>query len=265
MTNEEKQADEILVLQSIFDRKFRRLDDHQYEIAIEFELLTPIIVRLNDETSTIQYLPPFTLIIHYHEEYPSAEPPSFVLSCSYFSKNHLQKLCQKLDNYPFQGEVCVYDWTDLIKHEIDQELILDTTHSKQENDPRALNGYSAETVAKVFQYLIDYNQQFTEKQFFNQLQICLICTESIPGRDCIRLHHCGHFYCRPCLNDYVQMTLNDGRFGERLHCPDNQCKQALLPTEVRHALQNDQLYDRYERITLQNTLASMNDITWCPK
>ena len=265
MTNEEKQADEISVLQSIFDREFRRLDDHQYEITIEFELLISITIRLNAQTSTIQHLPPFTLIIHYPEEYPNAKPPSFLLSCIYFSKNRLKKLCQKLDNYPFQNEVCIYDRIDIIKREISHEFILDTSPFEQENDPRALNGYSIETAANVFQYLIDYNEQFTEKQFLNQLQICLICTENIPGRDCIRLHRCGHFYCRVCLNDYIQMALNNGRFGEKLHCPDNQCNQALLPTEVQQALQNDQLYGRYERITLQNTLASMKDITWCPK
>ena len=266
MMNEDKQADEILVLQSIFDQKFRLLDDNQYEIAIDFELPTPITLRLNDKISTIQHLPPFSLIIHYHEEYPSDHPPAFVLSCLYFSINQLRKLCQRLDDYPFEGEVCVYDWIDLIRHEIDQELILDTSGpSEERNDPRALNGYSDESTTRVFQYLINYNRESFDKQFQNRLQICLICTETLAGSECIRLHNCGHFYCRVCLSNYVQMTLNNGNFGEKLHCPDNQCKQALLPTEVRQAVPNDEMYERYERITLQNGLATMSDVTWCPR
>ena len=266
MTNEEKQAEEISVLQAIFDQKFRLLDNNQYEIGIEFELPTPLNIRLNDQTAVIQYLPPFILIIHYHEDYPSTQPPAFVVSCLYFSKNQLRKLCEKLDHYPFASEVCVYDWIDLIRHEIDGELILDT-HDPPEHgdDPRALNGYSTETVKKVYQYLINYDQEFGDKQFQNRLQTCLICTESVPGSDCIRLHRCRHFYCQICLNNYIQMTFKDGNFGEKLRCPQNHCQQPLLPTEVRQAIQNEELYERYERITLQNTLATMNDVAWCPR
>ena len=266
MTNEEKQAEEISVLQAIFDQKFRLLDNHQYEIGIEFELPTPLNIRLNDQTAVIQYLPPFILIIHYHEDYPSTQPPAFVVSCLYFSKNQLRKLCEKLDHYPFASEVCVYDWIDLIRHEIDGELILDT-HDPPEygNDPRALNGYSAKTAGKVFQYLINYNRESIDKQFLNHLQTCLICTETIPGSQCIHLRNCGHFYCLDCLHHYVQMTLKEGNFGEKLYCPENQCKQSLLPTEVRQAIQNEELYERYERITLQNSLATMSDIAWCPR
>jgi hypothetical protein len=61
------------------------------------------------------------------------------------------------------------------------------------------------------------------------------------------------------------MTLNNGQFGEKIHCPQNQCQQPLLPTEIRQILQNDQLYERYERLTLQRSLELMNDITWCPR
>ena len=193
-------------------------------------------------------------------------PPSFILSCFYFSKFHLQKLCQKFDNYPFvKGDVCVYDWIELIRHEIDHELVFHTESEEQKNDPRALNGYSIENADKVFQYLVNYNNEYKEEQFQKQLQTCLICADFIPGSDCIRLYRCRHFYCRSCLKNYVQMTLENGRFGEKLHCPQDQCKLPLLPTEIKQILQNDQLYERYERLTLQHSLELMNDIVWCPR
>jgi len=183
----------------------------------------------------IQYLPPFTLIIHYHDEYPSHYPPSFILSCFYFSKFHLQNLCQKLDQYSFiKDEVCVFDWIELIKSEITNELILEANSVEEQiNDPRALNGYLDENIDKIYQSLINYNEEYKEKQFQNQLQTCLICTDIVGGKDCIRLHRCGHFYCYLCLNNYVKMTLNNGKFGEKVVCPTNECKQALLPTEIK--------------------------------
>ena len=49
MTNIEKQADEILASQSIFDRKFRLLDENQYELLIEFDLPSSFTIQFNDE------------------------------------------------------------------------------------------------------------------------------------------------------------------------------------------------------------------------
>ena len=266
MNNQEKQADEILVLQSIFDKNFHLLDDNnQYEILIDFEFLQSIEIIYNNNKSMIKYLPPFSLIIHYHDEYPSDEPPSFILSCFYFSKYNLEKLCQKLDNYKFNNDVCVYQWIDLIKQEINDKIIFNNEVFEQKTDPRALNGYTNNNIEQIFQYLINYNNEYEYKKFQKQLQICLICTDSIPGIDCICLYRCRHFYCKNCLNNYVQMTLNNGQFGEKIRCPQNDCQQSLLPTEIKQILQNEQLYEKYERLTFQHGLELMNDILWCPR
>ncbi|CAF3846588.1 unnamed protein product [Rotaria sp. Silwood1] len=61
------------------------------------------------------------------------------------------------------------------------------------------------------------------------------------------------------------MTLDNGKFGENLLCPQDHCKQALLPTEIKQTIQNEKLYERYERLTLQHGLESMKDIVWCPR
>ncbi|CAF0747229.1 unnamed protein product [Adineta steineri] len=266
MTNSEKQADEILALQSIFDQNFRLFNGNQYEISVEFDLPTSFTIQFNDKISHIRYLPPLSLIIQYHDEYPSDYPPSFILSCFYFSTIELEKLCQKLDNYLFiKGEVCVYDWIVLIQQEITNKLVLQTTFEKQENDRRALNGYTNENNKQVFLTLIDYNHKREENLFQNQLHICSICTDSVQGFDCIRLYRCGHFYCRSCLNNYIQMNLNYGKFGDKLHCPQDQCEYALLPTEVKQTVQDKELYEKYERLTLQHALDLMTDIVYCPR
>ncbi|UJR06916.1 hypothetical protein I4U23_011205 [Adineta vaga] len=268
MTNQEKQADEILALQSIFDTKFRLLHDNtQYEISIDFDLVQPFHLRYNDKTSIIHHLPSFSLVIHYHNEYPSDSPPSFLLSCFYFSKSSLQRLCQQLDDCSFvKDEVCVFDWIELIRQQITNELILDTTNNDEQNhEPRALNGYLTENTDEIYQSLISYNNEQEDKQFQNHLQTCLICANIISGTDCIRLYPCGHFYCQTCLNNYVRMAIKNGRFGERIVCPQTECQKALLPNEIKQIIRDDQLYERYERITLQHALESMNDIIWCPR
>lgn len=102
MSNQEKQADEIVALQAILETKFRFLQDPtQYAILIDFDLVQPFYLRYNGETAMIHSLHPFSLIIHCHNGYPSESPPSFLLSCFYFSQTSLEQLCRKLDRYPF--------------------------------------------------------------------------------------------------------------------------------------------------------------------
>jgi len=84
-----------------------------------------------------KYLPPLTLIIDYHDKYSS--------------------------------EVCLYDWIELIKNEINNKIIFRITFEQQTNDPRALYGYLNENAGKkIFQYLIDYNHKRVKK---NNLKI----------------------------------------------------------------------------------------------
>ena len=267
-SNLEKQAEEISVLQSIFDEKFRRLDAERYEILIEFDLPTLFTIRFDQQSTAIRYLPPFSLFIQYHDEYPSESPPSFLLSCFYFSRTAFQQLCEKLDQQPFlPGEVCVYDWIELIRQEISDELLLcrQMTDEETPTDPRALHAYHGKDAEQIYRKLIDYNEEREQESFRNHLQTCLICAEIVGGEHCLRLRRCGHFYCRSCLDTYVRMTLGDGQFGERLVCPQKECRQPLLPTEIKQIIRDDRLYERYEQFTLKHGLESMTDILWCPR
>lgn len=267
-SNLEKQAEEASVLQSIFEEKFRRLDDDRLEILIEFDLPTSFHIRLDQQTTAIRYLPSISLLIQYHDEYPSESPPAFLLSCFYFSRTALDKLCEKLDGYSFlPGEVCVYDWIERIRQEVSDELVLhrQMPDEKIRSDPRALHAYHWEHAEQVYRKLIEYNDEREQESFRNHLQTCLICTDIIAGQHCVRLRRCAHFYCRSCLDAYVRTRIDNGQFGERLHCPQEECHQPLLPTEIKQIIRDDRFYERYERLTLQHALESMNDILWCPR
>ena len=258
MTNIEQQADELLVLQSIFDQTFRFLDDHQFNILIDLQLISPITIRLDQQTASIQYLPPLSLVVRYHDAYPSDSPPSFRLSCFYLSEFDLEQLGRHLDRYPFvRDEVCVYQWIEWLKKEFPYDRIL--------NGPAASNACTVETRAKVFQTLVEYHGDIEQELFRHQSQSCGICADTIPGVQCIRLRRCNHFCCRSCWNNYVRVNLESGKFGERILCPQDECQQPLLPMEIKGILQNDELYERYERLTLQHGLEAMSDIVWCPR
>jgi E3 ubiquitin-protein ligase RNF14 len=60
------------------------------------------------------------------------------------------------------------------------------------------------------------------------------------------------------------MHINTGSV-EWLICPDLECQLTLLPSEIKIIINNNQLYEKYERLLLQKTLEQMQDIVWCPR
>jgi E3 ubiquitin-protein ligase RNF14 len=60
------------------------------------------------------------------------------------------------------------------------------------------------------------------------------------------------------------MHINTGSV-EWLLCPDFQCQLTLFPWEIKTIVNNNQLYEKYERLLLQKTLEQMLDIVWCPR
>ena len=268
MCNLQKQAEEILVLQSIFEERFRSLDHNRYELLIDWDLSSKVAIHCDATNAIVRHLPPLSLTIQYHDDYPSHSPPTFILSCFYLSRSNLTRLCQLLDNYPFAtDEVCIYEWTEAIKADLitDINLIPDDHNLSDEVDPRAVTSYSNERISRIFYDLIEYDRERDDEEFRHHLQICCICTDEIPGASCIRLRRCGHFYCRSCLDSHVRFSLEQGHFGERLCCPQTQCQQVLLPTEIEDVIRDPQIYQRYERVTLQHGLEAMKDILWCPR
>ncbi|CAF1195097.1 unnamed protein product [Didymodactylos carnosus] len=278
LSNPQKQSDEILVLESIFgSEKFRHLDadEQQYEICVEFDLPSAFTVQLHSTSisSPIKYLPPLTLTVQLHDQYPSDFSPTFVLSCFYMSKRQLHELCQKLDAIFKESEVVIYQWTEIIKEDVcsKTELVLDSATKDDDqkyDDPRAISSHSSCPIGEIYQQLLDYNRQKLADEFQRSYHQCLICTDDFPGSKFLCLLKCQHYFCQQCLLDYARMHIQAGTV-EQLTCPDSTCNLSLLPTEVKEILTHDQdgekLYEKYERLTLQNSLEHMTDIVWCPR
>ncbi|CAF2452621.1 unnamed protein product [Rotaria sp. Silwood2] len=278
-TDKQQQQEELLILKSILGDAVTDLsnENDQFEIDIEFQLLTPFYLRLIDNSNQlstlIQYLPPLVLTVHFHDQYPSSiYSPTFVLSSCYLSREYLEKMCLKLDKIWEQNisEPIVYQWIEYLKEQFlsINELCLsnkDINNDNDNDDPRAMSSYQPYQAAYVYEQLIEYNRMKEDEKFLHEYHECSIClSNNISGRDMLRLHKCHHAFCRICLHDYAQIHINTGSV-EWLLCPDLQCQLALLPSEIKIIVNNDQLYDKYERLLLQKTLEQMPDIVWCPR
>lgn len=280
MADKEQQQEELLILKSILPDDIIELgnENDQFEINIYFQLPTKFFLRLSDNSNKlstlIQYLPPLVLTINYHEQYPSSiYSPTFVLSSCYLSREYLQSMCQKLDAIWEENisQPIVYLWIECLKeyflsiNELCLTNIDNDNHNNDDDDPRAMSSYHPNQAAYVYEQLIEYNREKDNEKFLSEYHECSIClTNNIFGRDMIRLDKCHHSFCRDCLHDYAQMHINTGSV-EWLNCPDFQCQLTLLPSEIKLIVNNNELYEKYERLLLQKTLEQMQDIVWCPR
>jgi E3 ubiquitin-protein ligase RNF14 len=276
-TDKQQQEEELLILKSILADDIVELgnENDQFEINIDFQLPSTFALRLLDRsnqlTTSIEYLPPLVLTVHYHEQYPSSiYSPTFVLSSCYLSRQYLQTMCQVLDQIWEENlsQPIVYLWIECLKEQflLKNEICLtDTEINDDDDDPRAMSSYDPNQASHVYEQLIEYNREKVNEKFLHEYHECPIClSNNISGRDMIRLDKCHHIFCRNCLHDYAQMHINTGSV-EWLLCPDSQCQLTLFPLEIKFIVNNDQLYEKYERLLLQKTLEQMQDIFWCPR
>lgn len=279
MTNKQQQEEELLILKSILGEDIIELgsEKDQFEIQIQLQLPSKFSLRLHDRSNqlitSIEHLPPLVLTVHYHDQYPSSiDAPNFVLSSSYLTQKYLRDMCEVLDKVWQENlsQSIVYLWIENLKEHFlsTHELCLtdiEENDQNEEEDPRAMSNYDPSQAAHVYEELISYNQNKIHERFLNEYHQCPICMSSdIYGRDMILLSKCQHAFCRDCLREYAQMQIKNGTV-EWLLCPDSQCQLTLFPSEIKTIVENDQLYEKYERLLLQKTLEQMLDIVWCPR
>ena len=277
-TDKEQQEDELLILKSILGDDIVELgnENDQYEINIDFQLPSTFAIRFTDQSNQlitpIECLPPLVLTVQYHEQYPSSiYSPTFVLSSCYLSREYLQDMCQVLDRIWEENlsQPIVYLWIECLKDQFlsRNEIRLTDIEIKDndDDDPRAMSSYDPTQASHIYEQLIEYNREKTYEKFLREYHECPICTSNnISGREMIRLDKCHHIFCRNCLHDYAQMHINTGSV-EWLLCPDTRCQLTLFPSEIKTIVNNNQLYEKYERLLLQKTLEHMQDIFWCPR
>ena len=80
---------------------------------------------------------------------------------------------------------------------------------------------------------------------------------------------CLHGFCRSCLKMMITTKVKDGKL-QNLYCPNiddegNNCKHRLTHEEVRLFIGEEELFSKYERLQLHQTLNQTEDCRWCPR
>lgn len=153
--NVQRQLDEILVIQSIFDESILTIDSEnrcgrfvaypniaESPFYITFSKSDKRKISENTEVASdasndlqkmeIKYLPRIEFTFALDDLYPSEDPPAFLISCQWLSSSDMSKLCEHLDTlYNECRSEILYSWFAFLRDDvlqfIDAEKELDVS------------------------------------------------------------------------------------------------------------------------------------------
>ena len=227
----------------------------------------------------VDSLPPLVLRLRLPATYPSRAPPVFGMRCAWLSDDELAQLCVGADQLcaeargsPVLCEIVEWLRSDALPSlspDLLRGLELPTggaADSGAEMDGSTTLGTRAarwpRSAAEVLTQLVAHSQDEAERVWRESLHDCGVCFETHTSLDCIRFVRCGHTFCKGCASGYFASLMSDGAHAA-LTCPEPSCRLTATPPEVK-ALLPAAVYEQHERLTLQSSLATMRDMTWCP-
>ena len=110
--------------------------------------------------------------------------------------------------------------------------------------------------------MLRYDAAQKYRIFTQQTHVCGVCFDEVKGADFVRLD-CRHFFCRSCVGEQARINVREGTL-EGLKCPEPGCGVELGYNALRELLSSDD-FDRWERLTLQRALDTMEDASYCPR
>ena len=237
----------------------------------------------HDTGIRLTHLLPIVLRVTFPPKYPSAQPPDFVLSSPWLMPNHRARLREQMLSLWDKGMPIVFSWIQYLESDEPSALVDCITLYEQDAQEHTTYANSAATAAFVpdnnrgsVESLIDamvrYDRQGKANEFAQSEHSCEICFDQKPGTDFILFEaSCGHYFCRECLESYVDLHLRGASPVSDLCCPSGtgRCSQRefkrLLTADEVFCISGEEARVKFERLLLQQALSSMGDIVFCPK
>ena len=173
----------------------------------------PLLRRLSSappKSTYVSHLPPVTLYICYHDNYPSHEPPRFHLTARWLHHRHIPMLSDKLRTRFVPGWPVVFDWMSYITDELVQDYCNlqygdeKPPHQSIENAPRMF----LRSISQ-FNDVEEHDGYEQHKEFLSEKHECEICCESRAGTQFAeRCRECKGtgLYCIPCITEYCKVN-----------------------------------------------------------
>ena len=247
-------------------------------------------------------LPPVTLSVILPSDYPSVSPPAFALSASWLSRAALTRAADALDDVCARnaGDVIAFELAAWLKDESAREVFCVDGRLRL----RASDGWAGEAddgdgggdgdgddggggggatasadaagspppprgiptsrgVDDAALAIMRHDATERARRFARAVVRCDVCFDDVAGSDTARVAPgaCAHFFCASCVATIARTHVVEGSIAS-LVCPA--CGASIPPHVLRRFL-SDELYERYETIALERSLAAMPDASRCPR
>lgn len=114
-----------------------------------------------------------------------------------------------------------------------------------------------------FQKVFDQAQKAYKRSFDREEHLCKICMRNLLGDKFFFLSGCEHYFCLECLTAQIVEKIKSGKVNQ-LICGEFECKKPLNDLDIRNIGLDEELFQKYEQQSLNNAIAQMDDIGWCP-
>lgn len=185
------------------------------------------------QSMSVSTLPPLLIHISLPPAYPLQEGPRIsLLRAAHLWLPKTGVLAKHLAQMWQAGECVLYAWIECLRTgEFLNHLEM---QSGMDSDIQSASRFSFHLVThscthriessnplNLAALLSDYEKISQTSQFAKNAYECSVCLATLKGSKCLRLS-CEHVFCRPCLQDFWSLCIEEGDVG-RVGCPDPEC------------------------------------------
>ncbi|KAF1827484.1 RWD-domain-containing protein [Dissoconium aciculare CBS 342.82] len=181
----------------------------------------------------LSHLPPITLQVKLPRDYPVSSPPEVRLSTHPIwlpqeKKDDLEKAAAVL-------------WEDYGRCQILFSYIDHLQQAAERGFDLADDGNGCLSLSSALEDgLVSYNSQKRREIFEAGTYDCGVCLDPKKGTMCYQMKHCGHIYCRQCLQDFYNNAITEGDISG-VRCMHPECDKDSGATEGRRTIKKERL------------------------
>ena len=161
----------------------------------------------------VTHLPPVTLYVRYHDDYPSGDCPHFHLSARWLSERRARSIGEKLRLLFTPGWPVVYNWIAYISNDLISELEEEEGGgSGTKEEPPTSTGHLFVRSISEFNDVEEYDRYLNHKLFLTEKHSCSVCFEEKYGDQFVsKCEECkdeNALFCKNCVREHCQVMVN---------------------------------------------------------
>mmetsp|Transcript_10662 Transcript_10662/g.17919 ORF Transcript_10662/g.17919 Transcript_10662/m.17919 type:complete len:310 (-) Transcript_10662:395-1324(-) len=206
------------------------------------------------------------LIIVLPQAYPSHQRPLILQASNFYAEVFKIEdyIVQQLNEKWTEEMPVLYDLATFIQDDLIEGYHQEGLFGEVERGPGSVDlvRFQFDSM-QITQMYVNQAQSAYRRQFDEEQHNCGVCTRDQLGQKFYFMSGCAHFFCRECVHDMVVAKIEEGNISQ-LTCPEASCRRPFNDMDIKNLGLGEALFKKYEKLSLDNAIAKMDDMGWCP-